>query len=305
MVRKGVIGLLIVSVISGFVLAQQTGSRRGAADRAAQGRMGGGMMDDWLDQLDKAYQANNREEMGKLIEQFKQMRQQRGGMGPGGIGPGMGPGMGQGMQPPQGGRGLGGASPENAPVPQDDIEKKILAVLDDMRQNQSRGMMNCSVEDGRFFRILVESMNAKTVVEIGTSNGYSGIWWCLGLRKTGGRLITHDIDKNRFDLATANFKRAGVSELVQQVFGDAHETVAKIEGPIDILFLDADKEGYMDYLEKLLPKVRPGGLILAHNTTNAGRSMQNYLTAITTNKDLETIFVHKDQQGVSVTLKKR
>ncbi|MBN1125345.1 MAG: class I SAM-dependent methyltransferase, partial [Sedimentisphaerales bacterium] len=244
MVRKVTLVLLVITVISGLSLAQTTGSRRGAAGRAAQGRMGPGMMDDWLDQLDKAYQANNREEMGKLIEQFKQMRQQRGSMGPGGMGTGMGPGM----APPQGGRGFGGASPESAPVPQDDTEKKILTVLEDIRQNQSRGMMNCSVEDGRFFRILVENTNAKKVVEIGTSNGYSGIWFCLGLRKTGGKLITHDIDKTRFDLATANFRRAGVSDLVTQVFGDAHETVAKIEGPIDILFLDADKEGYMDYL---------------------------------------------------------
>jgi predicted O-methyltransferase YrrM len=89
------------------------------------------------------------------------------------------------------------------------------------------------------------------------------------------------------------------------VEGDAHKEVTKLKGPIDILFLDADKEGYMDYLDKLLPLVRPGGLILAHNTTNAGDDMQDYLKAVTTNPDLETIFLHEQEQGMGVTLKKR
>ena len=174
-----------------------------------------------------------------------------------------------------------------------------------MHENQRRGMMNVPPDDGRMLRLLAEAMNAKSVVEIGTSNGYSGIWFCLALRKTGGKLTTFDIDEGRFKLATENFKRAGVSELVEQVFGDAHEKAAGVEGPIDILFLDADKAGYMDYLGKLLPKMRPGGLILAHNTTNAGASMQDYLKAITTDPKLETLFIHTDLRGIGVTMVKR
>jgi predicted O-methyltransferase YrrM len=143
------------------------------------------------------------------------------------------------------------------------------------------------------------------VVEIGTSNGYSGIWFCLALRKTGGSLTTFDIDEGRFKLATENFKRAGVSDLVKQVLGDAHEKVAEIEGPIDILFIDADKEGYLDYLNKLLPKMKPGGLVLAHNTTNAGASMADYLKAITTNPKLETLFLNRELRGMAVSLVKR
>jgi len=86
--------------------------------------------------------------------------------------------------------------------------------------------------------------------------------------------------------------------------GDAHETVKKIEESIDILFLDADKEGYRDYLDTLLPKVRPGGLILAHNT-NMRRQMEDFLTAVTTSPELETLFIHEQGAGLSISLKKR
>lgn len=191
------------------------------------------------------------------------------------------------------------------PLPKDDAEKKLLDILADMRQNQSRGMMNVPVEDGRMLRLLTEAIGAKHVVEIGTSNGYSGIWFCLALRTTGGKLTTHEINAERAALARANFKRAGVEEIVTIVEGDAHETVAQLKGPIDLVFLDADKPGYADYLKKLLPLVRPGGLILAHNTTSASGEMQDFIKAITTDPSLETLFTSVGGQGISFTLKKR
>ena len=212
------------------------------------------------------------------------------------------------QQGPQG-RGFGGrrgrgssAALQQPPVPVNEEEKKILSILDDMDRNQRRGMMNVPIEDGRVLRLLTEATGAKHVVEIGTSNGYSGIWFCLALRTTGGKLTTHDIDEGRAALARENFKRAGVDKLVTLVFGDAHETVTRLKGPIDILFLDADKPGYTDYLNKLLPLVRPGGLILAHNV-NMGQ-MQDFIKAITTDPNLETVFQGQGQ-GLSVTLKKR
>ena len=195
---------------------------------------------------------------------------------------------------------------QNQPtLPADDEERKILDILADMRANQSRGMMNVPPDDGRMLRLLTEAVNAQHVVEIGTSNGYSGIWICLALRKTGGRLTTFDIDEDRFNLAVENFKRAGVCGLVTQVLGNAHEKVADLEGSIDVLFLDADKQGYLNYLEKLLPKMKPGGLILAHNTTNAGPAMEDFFKAITTNPKLETLFVNPQPAGISVTLVKK
>ena len=183
-------------------------------------------------------------------------------------------------------------------------EAKILKILEDIYSDERDGLCNITPEDGRLLRVLTEATGAKHVVEIGTSNGYTAIWFCLALRTTGGKLTTHEIDPFRIPVARKYFKRAGISHLVTLVEGDAHETVTRLKGPIDILLIDADKDGYLDYLNKLLPLVRPGGLILAHNTTDQASQMQDYLKAVTTNPALETIFLHKHPNGLGVTLKK-
>ncbi len=189
----------------------------------------------------------------------------------------------------------------------DDDEKATLALIEELDSEEARrGMMNVPQNDGRLLRILAESIDAKRVVELGTSNGYSGLWFSLALRKTGGHLYTFDIDEERSGLARKHFEQAGVMGLITMVLGDAHETAVKYDfgGPIDLLFIDADKPGYPDYLAKLLPKVRPGGLILAHNM-NRPSPDPAFVEAITTNPDLETLFVHMDDAGMAITLKKR
>lgn len=193
---------------------------------------------------------------------------------------------------------------ERAPVAKSELEKRVFAVLDDMDKNQRSGSMSVPVLDGRLLRLLTEFTGAKTVIEIGTSIGYSGIWFCLALEKTGGHLTTFDIDEGRAAKARANFKRAGLEHRVTLVMGDAHVEVTKLKAPIDLLFLDADKEGYLDYLNKLLPLVRPGGLIVAHNM-NARQADPKFVDAITTSPDLETLFLNKELGGVGVSLKKR
>lgn len=196
------------------------------------------------------------------------------------------------------------ATIESPLLPQSSEEAKILSVLDDLDRNDRQGMMNVPLDDGRLLRLLTESIGAKRVVEIGTSNGYSGIWFCLALRKTGGQLITHELDATRAELARENFKRAGVEELVTLVEGNAHETVKDLKEPIDILFIDADKPGYPDYLTKLLPLVRPGGLIIGHNMHRPAPSPE-YIEAITTDPALETVFLNMHAAGIAVTIKKR
>ncbi len=193
--------------------------------------------------------------------------------------------------------------PEANSLPCDDGEKRILELLADL-EKQRRGMGNVPREDGRLLRLLTEAIGAKKVVEIGTSNGYSGLWFCLALRRTGGHLITHEIDEYCAGLAKKNFERAGVSDSVTIVLGDAHETVTRVEEPVDFVFIDADKEGYPDYLKKLLPKVRAGGLIVAHNMRFPSPAPE-YIEAITTDPSLETLFLHMNGPGVAVTLKKR
>jgi caffeoyl-CoA O-methyltransferase len=315
MLRKIILVIAVVVVLAGVEsliarqsndapAAGQTERQRGGPDRGpGQDRFGGmrAGFDTWFEELTQAYEESDKEKMGQLLEDMKQ-RRQRFQRGPGSPGRG-GPPEGMGRRGPGMPGGAGPSSIESSPLPKTDAEKKILGVLDDMDKNQRRGMMNVPIVDGRLLRLLTETTGAKHVVEIGTSNGYSGIWLCLALQKTGGKLTTHEINAERAALARENFKRAGVDKLVTLVEGDAHETVSKIKEPIDILFLDADKEGYIDYLNKLLPLVRPGGLVAAHNI-NPRQGDPRYIEAITTNPDLETIF-YTQGGGVSVTLKKR
>jgi len=208
-------------------------------------------------------------------------------------------------QPPgrrPGGMGMDPAAFQTVPLPKDETEKKILDALEQMRQGPR--FRNVSTTDGRLLRLLTESIGAKRVVEIGTSTGESAVWFALALRTTGGHLYTHEIDPGRAKIAEENFKKAGVDGLITIILGDAHETVKQHKEPIDILFLDADKEGYIDYLDKLLPLVRPGGLIIAHNM-NPRMADPRYMDAITKDPKLETSFLLREGTGIGVTLKKR
>lgn len=191
---------------------------------------------------------------------------------------------------------------DNPLLPKDEEEEHILEVLEEMRAGPRYA--NVSVEDGRLLRQLTEAIGAERVVEIGTSTGESAVWFALALRKTGGELFTHEIDPERAEIARENFQKAGVDNLITLIEGNAHETVTQHEDPIDIVFLDADKEGYVDYLDKLLPLVRPGGLVIAHNMTRPNPDPR-YIEAITQNPELETSFLLMDEAGIGVTIKKR
>lgn len=271
--------------------------------RQDRGRLGPGRLP-ILQALDRNQDGRlSAEEVGSASDALKGLDRNRDGQLTGDeLFPARRPGFGPPRRPAAGG-GAGSVVFESRPLAKDEDEERILSVLKDLDQNQRRGMMNVPEEDGRLLRLLAETINAKNVVEIGTSSGYSGIWFCLALRKTGGHLTTHEIDAGRAALARKNFQRAGVSKFVTLVEGDAHTEVTKLKEPIDLLFLDADKEGYLDYLDKLLPLVRPGGLIVAHNM-NVRQAYPPFVKAITTNTALETLFLHMDQAGVGVSMKK-
>jgi len=198
----------------------------------------------------------------------------------------------------RGGRG-GDVSAVPAPIPKDDAEKLIFEVAEGVPRR-----MNVPIDDGRLIRVLTEAIGAKKAVELGTSTGYSGLWFAAALRKTGGKLTTFELDGPTAATAREIFEKAGVSDIITIVEGDAHETVASVEGPVDIVFIDADKAGYRNYLEKILPKVRPGGLILAHNIRREADNPP-YVEAVTTNPELETLLVSSASGGMMITLKKR
>ncbi len=187
----------------------------------------------------------------------------------------------------------------NPPLAKTAAEKTILAELVRMAKDHET-YLSVPREDGEALWVLTEAVNAKQVAEIGTSTGFSGLWFCMALTATGGHLTTFEINHQRATKAMQHFKEAGVADRVTLIEGDAHQNVLKLKAPIDVVFIDADKGGYSDYLKKVLPLVRPGGLILAHNIEMA----PDYVHAVTTNPDLQTIF-YMQGAGLSVTLKKR
>jgi predicted O-methyltransferase YrrM len=202
------------------------------------------------------------------------------------------------QQGPRGGS-RGGDSTDGLPQAVSEPEKKVLAVLDEA-QRAGETYLNVPNAHGRMLRLLTEATGAKNVVEIGTSTGISGMWLCLALQKTGGKLTTFEYDAGRAATARQHFKKAGVDQIVTVVEGDAHRNISRLKEPIDVLFIDADKEGYVDYLNKLLPLVRPGGLIMAHNID----MVSDYRKLVTTNPALETL-IYTNGAGMAITLKKR
>lgn len=188
---------------------------------------------------------------------------------------------------------------EKPPMGKTDAEKRILGVIQEARAS-GRVHLEVPDTDGRVLRVVAESINAKEAVEIGTSTGYSGLWLSLALQTTGGKLTTFEIDAGRAAQARKHFQQAGVDGIVTVIEGDAHKNLQRVKGPVDLVFIDAEKEGYPDYLKQMLPKVRPGGLILAHNVDMA----PEYVTLVTTNPELETVF-YMEGRGLGITLKKR
>jgi predicted O-methyltransferase YrrM len=125
---------------------------------------------------------------------------------------------------------------------------------------------------------------------MGTSHGFSAIWIGLALEETGGQLITIEIDKERHNLARQHIIEAGLSHRVTLVRGDGHVEVTKLEGPFDFVFLDADKEGQLDYFSKLYPKkLVPGGILAVHNAIQQADSMKDYLDMIRKHPGFDTI----------------
>lgn len=196
-------------------------------------------------------------------------------------------------------QGTGNEAFQPSELPSTTAEKKILAELDRMA-GSGQTYLSVPQADGMALRLLAEAVNAQRVVEIGTSTGYSGLWFCLALENTGGHLTTFEINHGRALAAKEHFREAGVESRVTVVEGDAHKKITSLKGPVDVAFIDADKAGYVDYLNKLLPLVRPGGLILAHNV----EMVPDYVSKVRTDPRLETIF-YMQGRGLAVSLKKR
>jgi predicted O-methyltransferase YrrM len=196
----------------------------------------------------------------------------------------------------------GGKAP--APAPLQGVDPAVARLLADIRA-ADKGQLAVSEEDGRFLRVLVGSIGAKQVLEIGAASGYSAIWLGMGLRQTGGKLVTIEYDPVRAKEAAANIQRAGLGDIVQVIAGDAFKEVPKVTGQFDLVFLDAWKPDYKKFFEMVFPRVTPGGLFLAHNVINKKNDMLDFLSLIETHPQALTVTVSPGHEGISMTYKKR
>ena len=170
--------------------------------------------------------------------------------------------------------------------------------------------MNVPFVDGQTLYNLIIKGNYKNALEIGTSTGHSGIWIAWALSKTGGKLITIDIDETRHKTAVENFKQAGLSEYIDARLADAHALVKELKGPFDFVFSDADKDWYKNYFIDVDPKLIVGGCFTAHNINSRGGGGRNgnsgqgeYLDYIKSLKNYETT-VNSDGGGLSISYKR-
>ncbi len=150
---------------------------------------------------------------------------------------------------------------------EEDLDARVMKFLDSHRWYD----MNVPTVDGQtLYNIILEKKYTRAL-EIGTSTGHSGIWIAWALSKTGGKLITFDIDERRHQEAVKNFEAAGLSDYIDARLGNAHDLVPALEGPFDFVFSDADKGWYKNYLDAVLPKLDVGGCYTTHNVYMGGR----------------------------------
>jgi caffeoyl-CoA O-methyltransferase len=164
----------------------------------------------------------------------------------------------------------------------------------------SQRTRNLERDTGRWLALLARATDAREVLEIGSSNGVSTIWLAAAARLNGGKVTGTEILPERAADANRNLADAGLDAVARVVAGDARTTVASLPGPFDIVFIDAEKDDYVDHLAAVIDYVRPGGLILADNVIS--HDVSAYQAAVRALSDLETVTIPIDR-GVEFTLK--
>lgn len=193
----------------------------------------------------------------------------------------------------------------NSALAQDsDLDRKVKSFLES-HKHQWRDM-NVPASDGQLLYDIIVKNGYTKGLEIGTSTGHSTVWIAWAFSKTGGKLITIDIDERRHKQALENIKEAGLMEYVDARLADAHELVKELKGPFDFVFSDADKDWYTNYFKDVSPKLEPGGCFTAHNVRPAGRGgmggAQAYLNYVL-GLDGFTTTVDNSGRGMAISYK--
>ena len=173
----------------------------------------------------------------------------------------------------------------------DDKVLKVIEKLEKVRKETDNIYWNISSETAKFLYIWVKSMKAKNVLEIGTSNGYSGLWLASAISGNGGSLTTVESFQERFDLAEENFAEAGLAEVVNQVLGHAPEIIPDLQGEFDFAFFDATKKEHITYFDTVLPKLKTGGVIVVDNVVSHKEQLKEFIDYVDERQDVESLEV--------------
>ena len=182
-----------------------------------------------------------------------------------------------------------------------DAMKKYQSILKRLEKT-AKQYTNIAPENGQFLSILIRSIQARNVLEVGTSNGYSTIWLAAALKETGGRLITLEFDRKRAEAAERHLQEVGLGNIVDIRVGNALDEIPKCEATFDLVFLDAEKNEYRHYLELVLPNVCPGGLIVADDTVTMRDEMPDYVEFVFNTPILHSVDIPLDD-GVILSCK--
>ena len=201
--------------------------------------------------------------------------------------------------------GLIGFSQTQAQYPavENELDKKVKSFLND--NAESWGDMNIPLSDGKILYDIIIKNKYKSAVEIGTSTGHSAIWIAWALSKTGGKLITIEIDKSRYVQAKSNFKKAGIDKYIDARLADAHVLVPELPGKYDFVFSDADKYWYKNYFLAMDPKLLVGGCFTAHNTAMRASGITEFLDYVKSLNYYQTTIDKTSKSGISISYKIR
>ncbi len=183
------------------------------------------------------------------------------------------------------------------------LEEKTLPrveVLGGRDGGNDQRMRAVGPESGRFINILAASLEAPTILEIGTSFGYSGIWLGDAARKSGGRVITMEVHEYKSDHAQQMAKKAGLSDVIDFRVGDAVQLIAELDCNVDFVLLDLWKELYVPCLEAFYPKLNPGAILVADNMLGRDPGVKDYAVAIRAKPEIASVLLPVGQ-GLEVS----
>ena len=190
----------------------------------------------------------------------------------------------------------------NAQQNQDEIDKQVKSFLESKKG--AWRYWNVPFEDGKVLYDIIIEEGYTSGLEIGTSTGHSTIWMAWAMSKTGGKVVTVEIDEGRYQTAIENIKAAGLEEFVDARLGDAHKLVKEMKGPFDFVFSDADKSWYTNYFKDVDPKLKVGGCFTAHNVRNSYGGTADFLEYIRGKSNYETTIDNSSRSGISISYKK-